>query len=124
MRIYINPTAAARQVNSQLPTSNFQLSGRVVLIVGPEGDFTPEEVGRMVAVGARPVGLGANRLRSGVWMLKVWMLKVWMLCVCAGRLTCPLLFTCRRSETAAIALLSAVVLMNSDDDSVAIRRVG
>lgn len=37
--------------------------GGGVLIVGPEGDFTPEEVETLVAAGARPVGLGPLRLR-------------------------------------------------------------
>lgn len=37
---------------------------RVVLLVGPEGDFTPKEVEELVDAGARPVGLGANRLRT------------------------------------------------------------
>ena len=36
-------------------------SGRVV--VGPEGDFTDEEIDAMVAAGARPIGLGSLRLR-------------------------------------------------------------
>jgi 16S rRNA (uracil1498-N3)-methyltransferase len=37
--------------------------GGGVLIVGPEGDFTSEEVETLVAAGARPVGLGPLRLR-------------------------------------------------------------
>ena len=36
-------------------------SGRI--LIGPEGDFTDEEIERMVRAGARPVGLGALRLR-------------------------------------------------------------
>ncbi|KAG2450154.1 hypothetical protein HYH02_000256 [Chlamydomonas schloesseri] len=35
-----------------------------VLFVGPEGDFTPAELAALVEAGARPVGLGANRLRT------------------------------------------------------------
>ena len=34
-----------------------------MLLVGPEGDFTPGELEGLVAAGARPVGLGPNRLR-------------------------------------------------------------
>ena len=34
-----------------------------LLLVGPEGDFTPEELQGLIDAGARPVGLGPNRLR-------------------------------------------------------------
>lgn len=34
------------------------------LLVGPEGDFTPDEVAALTAAGALPVGLGPNRLRT------------------------------------------------------------
>ena len=37
---------------------------QAVLAIGPEGDFTPEEVGAMVDLGAQPVHLGALRLRT------------------------------------------------------------
>lgn len=32
--------------------------------IGPEGDFTPEEIERALAAGAQEVGLGENRLRT------------------------------------------------------------
>ena len=32
--------------------------------IGPEGDFTPEEIDRVLALGAQEVSLGANRLRT------------------------------------------------------------
>ena len=35
----------------------------VLLIIGPEGDFTAAELEAMTAAGALPVGLGVNRLR-------------------------------------------------------------
>ena len=35
----------------------------MLLFVGPEGDFTPEELDTLIAAGALPVGLGALRLR-------------------------------------------------------------
>lgn len=35
-----------------------------LLIVGPEGDFTTEELGSLMAAGAIPVGLGDLRLRT------------------------------------------------------------
>jgi len=34
-----------------------------MLLVGPEGDFTEEEMQALLAAGAHPVGLGGNRLR-------------------------------------------------------------
>ena len=34
-----------------------------LLLVGPEGDFTREELQGLIDAGARPVGLGQNRLR-------------------------------------------------------------
>ncbi len=34
-----------------------------MLLVGPEGDFTPGELDGLIEAGARPVGLGPNRLR-------------------------------------------------------------
>ena len=37
--------------------------GPATLIVGPEGGFVPFEVERLVAAGARPVGLGVRTLR-------------------------------------------------------------
>ena len=38
--------------------------GQAWLAIGPEGDFTLDEVGQMVAVGAQPVHLGEHRLRT------------------------------------------------------------
>lgn len=35
-----------------------------VLLIGPEGDFSPEEVEKAVAAGFRPVSLGKSRLRT------------------------------------------------------------
>ncbi|KAG1670825.1 hypothetical protein FOA52_003416 [Chlamydomonas sp. UWO 241] len=37
---------------------------RVLLLIGPEGDFTPVEIEALVGAGARLVGLGGNRLRT------------------------------------------------------------
>ena len=37
---------------------------RCLLLVGPEGDFTPEELRALVSAGALLVGLGGNRLRT------------------------------------------------------------
>ncbi len=37
---------------------------RVLLLVGPEGDFSPEEIAQARASGAKPISLGPNTLRS------------------------------------------------------------
>lgn len=39
-------------------------SSDVLLLVGPEGDFTPEELHLSIAHGFQPVGLGETRLRT------------------------------------------------------------
>ncbi|MBR5829360.1 MAG: RNA methyltransferase, partial [Bacteroidaceae bacterium] len=36
----------------------------VTLLVGPEGDFSPEEVELAIKAGSRPVSLGSSRLRT------------------------------------------------------------
>uniref|UniRef100_A0ACD6A8S3 Uncharacterized protein n=1 Tax=Avena sativa TaxID=4498 RepID=A0ACD6A8S3_AVESA len=54
-------SAEAPPVLSVLPKSTDEESG--LLIVGPEGDFTEEEVNILKAAGAVPVGLGPCRLR-------------------------------------------------------------
>jgi 16S rRNA (uracil1498-N3)-methyltransferase len=43
---------------------HFREASECLIIVGPEGDFTPEELIRLIKEGARPVGLGSNRLRT------------------------------------------------------------
>ena len=53
---------AARLASPRPRESGEPLRG--VLIIGPEGDFTAEEVRSLAAAGARGVGLGALRLRS------------------------------------------------------------
>jgi 16S rRNA U1498 N3-methylase RsmE len=63
----------SQQHTGQAASQGF--AGTGILLVGPQGDWTPEELKALSAAGARPVGLGALRLRT---------------------------------ETAAIALLSAV----------------
>lgn len=41
-----------------------QISNRVVMLIGPEGDFTPEEVSLAEQQGFAPLTLGTNRLRT------------------------------------------------------------
>ncbi len=37
---------------------------RIAVLIGPEGDFSPEEARRAIAAGFRPVHLGSSRLRT------------------------------------------------------------
>lgn len=39
-------------------------SGAITILIGPEGDFTPEEVGRATELGWKPLSLGSSRLRT------------------------------------------------------------
>ncbi|CAN6303684.1 unnamed protein product [Urochloa humidicola] len=54
-------SAEAPPLLSVLPKSSNEQSG--LLIIGPEGDFTEEEVHALKSAGASPVGLGPCRLR-------------------------------------------------------------
>jgi len=56
-------SAADTRMGDDVDAGYYGEDGGGVLIVGPEGDFTPEEVELLVAAGARPVGLGPLRLR-------------------------------------------------------------
>ena len=51
-----------------------------LLLVGPEGDFTPDELQALIDAGAKPVGLGPNRLRvetAALAMLNAVTLRTW-----------------------------------------------
>ncbi|MEO0877732.1 MAG: RsmE family RNA methyltransferase, partial [Bacteroidota bacterium] len=45
-------------------TDNFHSSADVLVLIGPEGDFTVEEVEAARNAGCLPVILGPNRLRT------------------------------------------------------------
>lgn len=47
-----------------LATADLPGSGEVLLVVGPEGGISPQELDRLVAAGATPVRLGAQVLRA------------------------------------------------------------
>lgn len=48
----------------QLLSQCYTAGARVRILIGPEGDFSPEEVALAIAQGYRPVSLGASRLRT------------------------------------------------------------
>jgi 16S rRNA (uracil1498-N3)-methyltransferase len=51
-------------------------SGDVLMLIGPEGDFTKEEIGQAKAAGFKAVELGPHRLRTetaGVFSVSVWL---------------------------------------------------
>jgi 16S rRNA (uracil1498-N3)-methyltransferase len=55
----LHEEAAERLVTAGLPGT-----GEIVLVVGPEGGITPDEVTTLTAAGARPVRLGDSVLRT------------------------------------------------------------
>ncbi len=57
--LVLEPTAAQRLTAQTLPGD-----GDLVLVVGPEGGITPEELAVLSAAGARPVRLGDTVLRT------------------------------------------------------------
>ena len=40
------------------------LSGRITILIGPEGDFSDEEINTAIAQGFHPISLGETRLRT------------------------------------------------------------
>ena len=55
-------------------TSTLQNTQHISFLIGPEGDFTPEEIQMAHRQGYQPVSLGTNRLRSetaGIFALSV-----------------------------------------------------
>ena len=48
----------------KLLSHSYQANTDVVLLIGPEGDFTPDEIRMLIADGYVPVTMGDNRLRT------------------------------------------------------------
>jgi len=63
-RLALLPTLAEEGATLSTCLSGRTLQGDVVLLIGPEGDFSPEEVEQAKAHGAKPVTLGRLTLRS------------------------------------------------------------
>lgn len=56
--------------------NSFDSDGECLILIGPEGDFTPEEIEIAKAAGFTPIDLGAHRLRTetaGVFCAAVWL---------------------------------------------------
>ncbi|HDS74133.1 MAG TPA: 16S rRNA (uracil(1498)-N(3))-methyltransferase, partial [Firmicutes bacterium] len=53
-----------RQRNGSLESATLDSRKRILLIVGPEGGFTPVEIARLESANVTPVTLGARRLRT------------------------------------------------------------
>jgi 16S rRNA (uracil1498-N3)-methyltransferase len=49
---------------NSLPDNPLSHSGDKIIVIGPEGDFTAEEIEKALAKQFIPVTLGANRLRT------------------------------------------------------------
>lgn len=64
----ISAAAAAfvlhEEATDRLVTAELPGTGEIVLVVGPEGGITPDEVTSLAAAGARPVRLGDSVLRT------------------------------------------------------------
>jgi 16S rRNA (uracil1498-N3)-methyltransferase len=44
--------------------SSLQCTKQVIVLIGPEGDFSPEEIDQAISKGYKPVSLGNHRLRT------------------------------------------------------------
>ncbi len=58
------PSCCTRRPRSSLASLSVPGTGRIVVVVGPEGGLTDDEVAAFVAVGAQSVRLGAEVLRT------------------------------------------------------------
>jgi 16S rRNA (uracil1498-N3)-methyltransferase len=50
--------------STQLLSHQYEKGSDCVILIGPEGDFTPTEVGTAFALGFKGVSLGKSRLRT------------------------------------------------------------
>jgi len=50
--------------NIKTPVQQVPLTNNVAILIGPEGDFTPEEIALATGLGFQPVSLGDTRLRT------------------------------------------------------------
>ena len=48
----------------QLLKTCYHLGGHALILIGPEGDFSPEEVNLALEQGFQPISLGESRLRT------------------------------------------------------------
>lgn len=65
-RVAAAPLAVVLHEEATVPLRDIQVpaSGEVLVVVGPEGGIAPEELEALTAVGAQPVRLGAEVLRT------------------------------------------------------------
>lgn len=65
-RVLQTPDYTHRYIAHCLPEQKTPLtqSDRAIILIGPEGDFTPAEIEAAQAKGFQPVTLGSNRLRT------------------------------------------------------------
>lgn len=62
--LVVIPTLAVQGPSLQAVFKTCGAAKNILVLIGPEGDFTPQEVDRAVAAGAKPVSLGKLVLRS------------------------------------------------------------
>lgn len=53
-----------KRISIQEALQSYKGSGEISVLIGPEGDFSPEEAAEALAAGFIPVHLGASRLRT------------------------------------------------------------
>ncbi|GAB3181479.1 16S rRNA (uracil(1498)-N(3))-methyltransferase [Telluribacter humicola] len=56
---YVTDTDVPQHLLKQIESGN-----DIVVLIGPEGDFSPEEIGAAMEAGFKPVSLGETRLRT------------------------------------------------------------
>lgn len=60
----VTPFVLHEDATTPLATVDLPGEGEALLLVGPEGGISPEELDRLVAAGAVPVRLGSQVLRA------------------------------------------------------------
>ena len=61
---YTTRLIAHCEENEKVPLRDFKQSPSIQILIGPEGDFTKEEIGVAIEHGYAPVSLGNTRLRT------------------------------------------------------------
>ena len=80
--VFVCHEAAAMPLVAAAATAGLPLAGRIVVVIGPEGGLTEDEVGTFTAAGAQAVSLGPTVLRTAA----AGMVAATLVLAAAGRL--------------------------------------